>query len=586
MKRFILGPIFALLALTFGLSGCELIGGVFGGSDVTVSGLTLDRDSLGLSLGETATLTATISPASATNKALNWSSSDAAIATVDSSGKITGLAPGDAVISARTSDGGKVATCAVKVTLYLTGSVWSSTGAETPGYWANGQFLPLSYPTAYSGGAEVNSLVAPGGEVLAVGIAIADSTMLNAVVSAINQAGNTAYPLSVGDFTKTLPGLVVTGTITASTFSLTYSFSGYATSSGYGIDSGTYTYSGSYTGDPNSPTTGEGTVVGSGFSLSGTGLTPITEASINATAKQPQGGSLGMEGSLTINGIVYSASLVTANSSLLYYSVPALWTNGTYEELPVPAFTGGGAASDVALRDTSIVVAGYVGGFADTSLPCLWRDGSYEQLPVPQSATGGSTLSIAVDGARTYVVGGVYESAGERPALWQDGVLTELPLPPQATKGSASGIVIVDGEPLVSGWASESSTTRYPCYWQGGQCTVLSFPSTYTWARASRIAVSGSTTYISGYVKDGAGLYQPCYWLNGNFSLLDLPADAASGCAYGVKATANNFYMGGYVAVANGDETPGYWANGIYAPLAIPAQTPFGYAYVARGLHR
>ena len=84
---------------------------------VLVSGLTLNQNTLALFAGDSATLTAAVTPDNATNKTLTWASSNTAVATVDQSGKVTAVAPGTAAITVTTNDGsGKVASCPVTVT--------------------------------------------------------------------------------------------------------------------------------------------------------------------------------------------------------------------------------------------------------------------------------------------------------------------------------------------------------------------------------------------------------------------------------------------------------------------------------------
>ncbi|MDR3225030.1 MAG: Ig-like domain-containing protein [Clostridiales Family XIII bacterium] len=81
-------------------------------SDIHPTGVTLSKNSKGLYVGGTPfQLQAKVSPENATNKKVNWSSSDSTIATVDSAGRVTGKADGEAVITAVTVDGGKSATC-------------------------------------------------------------------------------------------------------------------------------------------------------------------------------------------------------------------------------------------------------------------------------------------------------------------------------------------------------------------------------------------------------------------------------------------------------------------------------------------
>ena len=82
---------------------------------VTVTGVTLNKTDLMLEIGGSETLTATVAPADATNKNVTWKSSDATVATVDDNGKVTGVAAGEATITVTTEEGGKTATCRVTV---------------------------------------------------------------------------------------------------------------------------------------------------------------------------------------------------------------------------------------------------------------------------------------------------------------------------------------------------------------------------------------------------------------------------------------------------------------------------------------
>ena len=66
--------------------------------------------------GETVQLTETVLPANADDKSVTWSSSNTSIATVNSSGLVTGVSPGSATITVTTTDGSLTATCVVTVT--------------------------------------------------------------------------------------------------------------------------------------------------------------------------------------------------------------------------------------------------------------------------------------------------------------------------------------------------------------------------------------------------------------------------------------------------------------------------------------
>src|SRR5690606_22109942 len=82
---------------------------------VGVTDVSLDKTSMSLVQGNSRTLTATITPVNATNKKVEWQSSDNAIATVDSNGKVTAVNAGTATITVTTEDGNMTATCSVKV---------------------------------------------------------------------------------------------------------------------------------------------------------------------------------------------------------------------------------------------------------------------------------------------------------------------------------------------------------------------------------------------------------------------------------------------------------------------------------------
>lgn len=66
--------------------------------------------------GATQQLTATVAPSNATNKAVTWSSSNTAVATVNGSGLVTAVNPGTATITVTTQDGAKTDTSVITVT--------------------------------------------------------------------------------------------------------------------------------------------------------------------------------------------------------------------------------------------------------------------------------------------------------------------------------------------------------------------------------------------------------------------------------------------------------------------------------------
>lgn len=73
--------------------------------DIKAAAISLDRNEATLEVGETLTLTATVTPDDTSNKTVAWSSSDDSIATVDQEGNVSVLAVGSVVITAATTDG-------------------------------------------------------------------------------------------------------------------------------------------------------------------------------------------------------------------------------------------------------------------------------------------------------------------------------------------------------------------------------------------------------------------------------------------------------------------------------------------------
>lgn len=86
-----------------------------------VSGITLDKTTASVNTGKIISLTATVTPDTALDKEVIWTSDNTDIATVEN-GVVTGVKAGSAVITATTKDGGYTAQCTVTVTKPYTGS--------------------------------------------------------------------------------------------------------------------------------------------------------------------------------------------------------------------------------------------------------------------------------------------------------------------------------------------------------------------------------------------------------------------------------------------------------------------------------
>ena len=86
-----------------------------------VTEIELDKTILDLGVGSTEVLVATFKPYNATDRTVTWSSSNSEIATVDNTGKVTGIRDGSATITAKAGD--KSAICSVEVYTVPKGAV-------------------------------------------------------------------------------------------------------------------------------------------------------------------------------------------------------------------------------------------------------------------------------------------------------------------------------------------------------------------------------------------------------------------------------------------------------------------------------
>ena len=80
------------------------------------TGVSLNKSTTSLAVGNMEPLYATITPSNALNKNVTWTSNNTSVATVSDAGVVTGVSAGTAVITVTTVDGGKTATCNVTVT--------------------------------------------------------------------------------------------------------------------------------------------------------------------------------------------------------------------------------------------------------------------------------------------------------------------------------------------------------------------------------------------------------------------------------------------------------------------------------------
>lgn len=106
MKRMVVG---AVLAFAVALLGCKK-------EKVLVDEVRLNAKKITLTVGETRLLSAEVVPADASDKQIEWRTSNSKVVMVDANGKVTAFGAGEAIIVVVAKDeGGAQAECVVKV---------------------------------------------------------------------------------------------------------------------------------------------------------------------------------------------------------------------------------------------------------------------------------------------------------------------------------------------------------------------------------------------------------------------------------------------------------------------------------------
>ena len=100
-------------------------------NEIKVTGVSVSPTSKSIAVGDSTRLTATVLPSDATNKNVSWSSSNTSVATVSSTGWVTGVGEGTATITVTTADGNKTATATI--TVYARGC-YGYAGSQGIGY--------------------------------------------------------------------------------------------------------------------------------------------------------------------------------------------------------------------------------------------------------------------------------------------------------------------------------------------------------------------------------------------------------------------------------------------------------------------
>ena len=129
-----------------------------------VESIKLNKTSATLKTTETLALIATVNPETATDKSLEWTSDNEAVATVNQNGVVTAIATGEAIITVKAKDGSNVtATCTVNViATEVTSITITANGATTLKALENVQLIATILPETATDKSVTWSASAPG----------------------------------------------------------------------------------------------------------------------------------------------------------------------------------------------------------------------------------------------------------------------------------------------------------------------------------------------------------------------------------------------------------------------------------------
>lgn len=356
---------------------------------VSVTGVTLNTWSLNLTVGQTQTLTATVSPSNATNKAVTWSSSNTSVATVSQSGEVTAIANGTATITVTTQDGGYTDTCDATVAAL---TLSASPESLTFDYGDSGSSAKKSI--AITTNQSWSAVASTGFEIYGPTSGTGDYT-----IQVYPTSSNTGQTDKTGSVTITAANNV-SKTVGIVHYAQSYSLSVTPTSMEFDYDDNTY-YEGqdvTITADHAwTATISSGFGIGSNGSSTASGSAGTTTLRIyptsNNTGTASRTGTFEVTG--TASGFVRSVSLTQAVNPSIYVTVT-----------DALSFTGTGSTE-------TITITGTVSSWQITSAPswCSYASASGTSSTIAITAGANSTgdarigeITLTINGVSGYIV--------------------------------------------------------------------------------------------------------------------------------------------------------------------------------------
>jgi uncharacterized protein YjdB len=541
-----------------------------------VAGVTLSQAELQIAQGGTATLTATISPGNATDKTVAWTSSYPGVASVSDAGVVTAVSKGAATITARASDGGHSASCAV--TVYTIPAAGITLDASAIGLSVGeqraltGTVLPANASdkgVIWQCSDDYVAVVSPTGMVTALGHGAATIT------AATRDGGFTAA------CAITVQGLAAELSLSKGLLWLK--------------PGETERLTAAIT--PENPIDTAVTWVSSNpavATVSGDGLvTALSDGQARIDVRTNGRGYLAVchvaVGTPTITaarGDVFAVGYKYGyNSEGSYTYLSTLWKNG--QEVQRMGDNNSQSFS-VFVSGNDLYAAEYMSYWTDegnVTSARVWKNG----VPLELSNFFAETYSVFVSGGDVYVAGcyWYHTTATYGAQLWKNGTGSRLLTSYLTTGANVYSVATSGNDVYATGYAGNDYLREAGILWKNGVAYSLAGErGNYTIARGRSVAVSGNDVYVAGYARNARDIDVATLWKNGQHKSLTDGDNATA--AYGCCADGGDVYVAGYDYV-DGRQTGTVWKNGelyqrlggAYSSSAYSVTVSGGDVYVA-----
>jgi uncharacterized protein YjdB len=561
-------------------------------ANVAVTGISIEPATLTLVVTGTHTLTATVLPDNATDKAATWTSNAAGFATVDAAtGKVTAIAEGVATITATTVNG-KSASCIVTViksevpvtditvepaTLELmAGETYTLAATVTPDNatyntvrWSS---IPTNFATVNSATGEVTAIAAGVAAVTASAGGKTATCIVTVTMPEVPVESLTVEPdeltLNVGSkevLTANIqPDNATDKTVTwesnATAFVTVDAATGEITAVAEGSAVVTATTANGKSASCNVTVSNIKDVYVAGHEISGSRTSAkLWKNGIAQSLEGTAGTNTTYAKSVFVSGSnVYVAGSETNGS--VY--TPKLWTNGTVQSLASGAYSA--EANAVFVSGGDVYAAGYESN-GTKAVATIWKNGASQALS--NGANDAYAYSVSVSNSGDVYVAG-YESNGSRSVatVWKNGTVASLT---DGTRYAYARSVCVSGNDVyVASEEQKSSPTAYKAkVWKNG-ALLYDLTDGSRNAYAYSIYVSGADVYVAGWERTVTGSIMIAkVWKNGA-ELYSLTDGTGNAYAYSVFVSGGDVYTAGYERSTNSNNVAKVWKNDTEASIS------------------